>query len=69
MLKAFILGGADIKDPDGLRKGQTFVLTEGLVDEPDLPRKWPRRHLMASRGGDFLRSCENLKETALGSCL
>lgn len=27
-----------MKDPDRLREGQTFALTEGLVDESDLPR-------------------------------
>lgn len=61
VLKTFLLGGTDMKDLDRLRKGQTFALTEGLVDESDLPRRWPRRHLMASRGGDLQRSCENLK--------
>ena len=61
MPDAFILGGADMKDLDRLRKGQTFALTEGLVDESDRPRRWPGRHLMASQGGDRLRSYASLK--------
>lgn len=61
MLKTFIPGYTHMKDLDRLRKGQTFALTEGLVDESDLPRRWPRRHLTASRGGDLLRACKNLK--------